>query len=336
MTEKKLALFGNCVTVKGFNRSLVVDFQSATVDFMPNDLYSILSEHQGKTRSEIKAAYTNQFDETIDEYLDFLKTNNYIFWTNEPECFPAMQKKWIYPGEISNVLIDIVPESPVLTKDRIIELEELGCIAAQIRSKEYISLLELERILTLFQNTRFQSIELILPYSEEYTEEVMTELCARNLRVTYIILHSSPKSGKIEGKLSSFFYMEEDMEGSNSCGPRSPAHLAFNKQLYMEAQFHNTYLNKKIHLNALGEIRNSPEALEVVGNCKQNTLKEICNNPEFKKNWHICKDEIRVCKDCEFRYFCVDSRIPQKDSSTGEYFHESKCNYDPYSNEWKA
>jgi radical SAM protein with 4Fe4S-binding SPASM domain len=44
------------------------------------------------------------------------------------------------------------------------------------------------------------------------------------------------------------------------------------------------------------------------GNIKYTTLTEALNKKGFKDNWHIHKDQIEVCKDCEFRYMCTDCR----------------------------
>jgi hypothetical protein len=47
----------------------------------------------------------------------------------------------------------------------------------------------------------------------------------------------------------------------------------------------------------------------------------------------VRKDDIEVCKDCEFRYICTDCRIFKNDSND-IYSKPKKCNYDPYTNTW--
>lgn len=51
--------------------------------------------------------------------------------------------------------------------------------------------------------------------------------------------------------------------------------------------------------------------------------------------WHINKDKIQKCKDCELRYICFDCReIPLRE--TGDLYSPSPyCKYDPYKGEWK-
>ncbi len=65
------------------------------------------------------------------------------------------------------------------------------------------------------------------------------------------------------------------------------------------------------------------------GNIKDTTLEEALEKPGFKDLWSIKKDDIQVCKDCEFRYMCSDCRVYVKDSSN--IFSKPKyCTYNPY------
>lgn len=58
-------------------------------------------------------------------------------------------------------------------------------------------------------------------------------------------------------------------------------------------------------------------------------------NGAFSDLWHINKDKIKVCKDCEYRYMCVDNRIPIKEAE-GEFFFSTECNYNPYIGKWRG
>jgi hypothetical protein len=56
--------------------------------------------------------------------------------------------------------------------------------------------------------------------------------------------------------------------------------------------------------------------------------KEALEKPGFKK------DQIEVCKDCEFRYICTGCRAYLEDP---EDIHSKplKCGYNPYTCEWE-
>jgi radical SAM protein with 4Fe4S-binding SPASM domain len=70
-----------------------------------------------------------------------------------------------------------------------------------------------------------------------------------------------------------------------------------------------------------------------VNRFKSTTLRKALNLTDFKKTWGINKDQISICKDCEFRYICTDCRvfIENKDDI---YSKPAKCGYDPYTTKW--
>lgn len=73
------------------------------------------------------------------------------------------------------------------------------------------------------------------------------------------------------------------------------------------------------------------------GNIKDTTLKEALSHPDFKKYWNITKDQIEVCKDCEFRHICTDCRAYTERTHFDKDIDLSKplkCGYNPYTNEW--
>ncbi|MFT6810576.1 MAG: SPASM domain peptide maturase of grasp-with-spasm system [Saprospiraceae bacterium] len=95
-----------------------------------------------------------------------------------------------------------------------------------------------------------------------------------------------------------------------------------------------------VKLAMYGEIKNCPSMSESYGNIKDTSLAEAIEKPGFKKYWNINKDQIAVCKDCEFRYICTDCRAYTDDpyDLSGEegtnHSKPLKCGYDPYTGEW--
>jgi SPASM domain peptide maturase of grasp-with-spasm system len=70
------------------------------------------------------------------------------------------------------------------------------------------------------------------------------------------------------------------------------------------------------------------------GNIRDTTLQEALEHPDFKKYWNVKKDEIAVCKDCEFRYICTDCRA-YIENPEDMYSKPLKCGYNPYTAEWE-
>ena len=58
---------------------------------------------------------------------------------------------------------------------------------------------------------------------------------------------------------------------------------------------------------------------------------EIVYSKEFRQCWSIKKDNIKVCKDCELRYNCIDCRAGHQVDNGSK---PVGCNYDPYKLIW--
>ncbi|MEM9823198.1 MAG: hypothetical protein AAF985_19110, partial [Bacteroidota bacterium] len=81
-------------------------------------------------------------------------------------------------------------------------------------------------------------------------------------------------------------------------------------------------------------IKNCPSLPNTYGHIANTTLAEALNQDEFKKVWNINKDQISVCKDCEFRHVCTDCRA-YLEKPNDPYSKPLKCGYDPYTNKWQ-
>ncbi|NJL77136.1 MAG: hypothetical protein HC892_21095, partial [Saprospiraceae bacterium] len=70
-----------------------------------------------------------------------------------------------------------------------------------------------------------------------------------------------------------------------------------------------------------------------IGHINKVSLREpLLDNP-FKRAWKIKKDDVKICKDCEFRYICSDCRVFTEDPEDINS-KPLKCGYNPYTLEW--
>lgn len=76
----------------------------------------------------------------------------------------------------------------------------------------------------------------------------------------------------------------------------------------------------------------------VVGNALTNKLQEIINSQKLKTIWESTKNNVSVCKDCEYRYACFDCRPLAEGINHGKGKYLSapypRCTYNPYAGEW--
>ncbi len=334
--DKPFMLFSCCIPVKGAERSVLCDLQRQTAHFIPEGLFEILTLHEGKTAAQLKAAYQHRFDEIIGEYFQFLEKGEFIFFTDTPERFPKMDLRWEEPRLITNAIIDI-GEVSLPWENMIGELEQMGCGHIHIRSFSDKQLGFFEALLPGFEGKRIESIVLTIKFQPVFEERALLAFCRRFPRLSTLEVHSVPAGHplfSLPARESLLFITEEKISSGLHCGFISPAYFTINVKTFTEALRYNSCLNRKISIDSGGEIRNCPSMPQSHGNIRETRLSDALEKPEFRKYWNITKDQIRVCRDCEFRYICTDCRAFLEEPADS-FSKPLKCGYNPYTCEWE-
>ena len=330
-------MFTNCIPVKGNRRSIICDLQRGTFHLIPNILYEILVENTILSVEVLVKKYGIKYAVTIKEYLDFLIGNEYIFecLREEVSFFPNLNLDWQHFAQITNSIIELDSISPVEFKKIISELEELGCKNIEIR----FFALSQKKILDYFEvfdDSIVSNVTLVVKYHKKLCskKEIIAIMNSTFGRLKTVIHHSNYINSNSIVNNTRYYRTKEKIESSDFCGVINWKFFSLNIPTFTESQKHNTCLNRKISIDVNGEIKNCPSMTKSYGNIRDTTLKEAIEKPGFKDMWFIHKDQIDVCKDCEFRYICTDCRIFIKD--TDDIFSKpSKCNYNPYISQWE-
>ena len=338
ISKKVFKIVQNCVPVCGAHQSLICDLHRKTYHIIPNDLYVILNEHEDKTIQEVKDVYNNKYDAIIDEYFEFLLKKEYIFFTNTPNWFPKMNMQFYEPFEISNAIIDRGEHSKYDIYDVLDQLESLKCKYIEIRFFNAVVFREIEKILVYLSTKEHivNSVGFLLPFSEAFRQK-QHELPARFPRLSYMIFHDAKQNkfmSPVNNDSGYIIYTKHKMTDEKCCGVINKSYFVSNIPSFTESLKHNSCLNRKISIDSHGNIRNCPSMPQSFGNIKDTTLEEALSHKDFKKYWNMTKDQIEVCKDCEFRYICTDCRA-YLDNPEDKYSKPLKCGYDPYTNTWE-
>ncbi|MFM2393433.1 MAG: hypothetical protein RLZZ546_1415 [Bacteroidota bacterium] len=241
------------------------------------------------------------------------------------------------PYSISNCVVDL-KFSIIYFREIAKELINLGCKSVIIKIYEYGDeyLSQLIELIELFCH-----VEIII--SEHMNIELfVNRIFKLNLYSKIYVYNSSEHSSfykkfSLDTRINFYFNREFDIR---NCGFINNSILINNSSFYSESLHHNSCLNRKISIDAEGNIKNCPSMKESYGNIRDTTLAEAIEKPGFKKYWDINKDKIAVCKDCEFRYICTDCRAyveDPEDASGPDGTNVSKplkCGYNPYTGEW--
>ncbi len=326
-------LFSDCIPVKGFRRSILYDLGQNNYRFIPNALYEILNFHQGKSLESIKKQFEGNED-IIDEYFNFLQENNYIFWCNAGQIknFPALNMRWDYPAIISNSIIQINSEIKIHISSILHELAKLGCKDIFLYFKNSFNIEYMSLILELIKEYPYKSVDILLPYDCNFNPIIFENICKKNVVIHQFIIYNSPYSKQISTSNKTMGIIRFLSKQSISFNTISESNFYVDISTFIEAQKFNLFFNRKTIISSLGYITNSINDNGIKWDLDRHSLVEIINQKTFQEKWFICKDLINVCKECEYRYMCIDSRDPIKINSRWIYAEE--CGYNPYIAKW--
>jgi SPASM domain peptide maturase of grasp-with-spasm system len=329
-------LFSCCILVEGATRCGVFDVQRSQFILINRVQFELLSELNQYSVNDIKKNNDESSFLNILEFISDLENNEYGFYTNSPEFFPALNLCFDFPSVITNAIIDLIKiDNEEQIKKYIQGLEKLGCYAIQFRLFFSAKMEEVEFLLRIASQSQVKTIEVILKFTSEVKEvESIQKIIDHNLKVSSFIIYSSPFRKIINFRLFPIFYTTESIVSNKSCGIISQDNFCLNTKSFSEAFTFNSCLNRKIAIDIEGNIKNCPSMKESFGNIRDTTLQEALEKPGFKKYWNITKDQIQTCKDCEFRYICTDCRA-YLEAPEDIYSKPLKCGYNPYTCEWE-
>lgn len=327
----------NCKIFRGSNRSIILDIQRQDYTLIPNSMFDIIELlNKRKSINDIKIIYGLENEQIIDEYIEFLNSKEFGLYVDSEEFdfFPEMNNTFEIPSKLSNIIVELSEYNISHLKEIITSLENLMCRNIQFIAYEELEINQIKNILTLTKNSDFMSIELIVHYSEEIIKFIK-DIDKYNFRVTELLIHNSKNRNKTID-LASFpiTFLDYKINNFSHCGKIGNDYFSVNKEKVLESLNHNSCLHKKVSIDKDGNIKNCPALSNSFGNIHDTTLEQALNHKDFKKYWNITKDQIEVCKDCEFRHICTDCRAYLEDPKN-QYSKPLKCGYSPYTNKWE-
>lgn len=339
LDEKTLTfvLFSNCIPVRGAMRSVILDLQRESMFYITNDLYDILQELKSGTYHQLIDQYEIEDVPVIEKYLNFLDENDLGFWTEEANRFPELNLDYHSPSIITNSIIDVNRNSRHNWRSLFSQLEELGCRDIQLRFYDFIPLSEISGILSLLEVSTIKSVELVVKYDNTFTKSSIRNFTNGFFRIKTLTVHSSPwdeiylmNKGEVRSGMGNIIFVKQNIDSSQHCGQISPLYFSFTAiSTITEAYNHNSCLNRKLSIDHNGDIKNCPTLPSTYGNANNDTLSAAIT-PEFMKYWNLSKDQINICKVCEYRYVCTDCRAFLENDKEKPL----KCTYDPYTLKW--
>lgn len=334
-------LFSNIMITKGASRILISDLQRHFSGLYPLEFYHIIEELKSKSIENILENYDTESQKFIHEYIDLLLEKEYGFITEGDwdSHFPPLSYKYHEPNDISNIFIEISSTS-VLNKIKQ-SVENLGVKHLVIYCDKKLSVKEFQDIDSQFKGSVLNGIEIFSPFHNDVNETFINSLNQTLNRVYSLVFYSCSKIPFKSGDIFRFGlqFSKENLK-IYSCGKVDLKYFNTNISKVSEAINYNSCLHKKIGIDINGNIKNCPLMADDFGNINNTSLENALTNPRFRKYWNVTKDNIEICKDCEFRYICTDCRAyTERSHINSEGLDTSrplKCGYDPYTGKWET
>lgn len=316
MKDQTLVVASNIIFVKGYKKNLIIDLQHDCwyhVDFLL------------ETDEQILNIKTEDLTYMVEEGIVFeipteIKSN-----------FIPINREYFSPNIIENAIIDRDDSSVYSILKAIKLLNSIQNKHLQIRWFSSFKIEEFESVLKATKTSSCESIDVILPFDENF--KVIVNLKSNYPKLSKIIFHSTPENKQITNHDSpEIFFTTEEILSSNNCGQISPYFFSRNRGHVLKSMNFNSCLHKKLGIDISGNIKNCPSMADSNGNVSD--FIDLLNINFNTKIGNIKKDSIKVCQDCEFRYICTDCRVFIDDPSD-DYSRPSKCEYNPYISKWK-
>lgn len=326
-------LFASCILVKGHKRSCIYDLQREDFEYIPNALHEILEEHKDISFTKLLNSFEfNEDKETLFDYFNFLYNKEFIFFSNlKSSSFPKYQIEFSKPYNVSTMIVDIdsfeMNFINILLNN--IFKVKVECLVLRFINTTYDTIIA---VLKEFNNMPTRIIQVLIDKKTTIEKHLVESVFKINDRVSLIVSASEEEySDQFAGGI--FFSTKKDIINvKNEITDISD--FTPNLDLYMESRLYNAFYNRRVYIDLNGCILRYEGDEMIFGNISDMDLSEILLIPDFRNYWHVKKDDIQVCRDCEYKYMCVDNRLPVKTNDLFWEF-EKECNYNPYNSKWK-
>lgn len=316
-------LYQDCFLVKGKTRSLLYDLTKNCVYNVPLDYIMLLEDLYNGILVEDKLLE--------NEFILNLLENDIIFKTSIPNNFPPINTNYTDSHIVESLIINwnnVI--SGKISRDILIKLHDFICKS----NIEYLFVIVdnqldvLYKLLDILKDSPVRCIEVCISSILEYEAKTIISKFNRIKRV-YVANCNFDIIEQIYSD-SYIIYTSESINFDGVSPVITKNNLLPNRLNFIESQSSNLFYNKKLFFN-------ENFILSLFPNSKDNFFFNDISNEEIISRiklgyelWKVRKDNITICKDCEYRYMCNDPRHEYKVDPSGLFIFNYPCSFDPY------
>lgn len=325
-----VSIFECCRIIEGYNKSIIYDYQRGKIYDVPKSISHVLKLLSKHSYSELKKIIRNDDEiKIINEYIEFLLKEEICFYIHKKETnfFPKLDVKWQTPNHI-NIL-------------NLVILNDKNSIKSGKTLCDLINKLKSRVVLIEF---KFEHLNNILPLINYLTNSVTQSFQLKIFNSTIKITPSEVETivSNLGPKVEKIYFMQNYIEDEISLDGRKiyfvlnnpllkttlyTPKLQYSFENYLESSKNNLFYNSRL------TIVDDSKNINLLINTNDEQINKFISKRLLDEFWHVSKNKVLVCKDCEFNRFCIDQRKPKK-TKNGAFIYDSECSYNPYIAKW--
>ena len=336
----------SCKLVKGAKRSVIIDYGRGEVQVIPNEYYDLVQDINRKKVTNSLEAVDEDSKGSFLQFIEYMLINEYGFLTENIALFPeistAFDDDQIFIKDAIIELDEAVFEEEDFTS-LLFQINEMRCNEVQLRVASDTNITFVQKVLQIVKQTNILFVEMYLANAGTITKDEWHAIFKDNSMLSHVHIYSAPENKSLEFRLQTANFYPIEIGKINyrtinfkegCCGVISFDALDFSDMnTHLLHQRHNGCLFKKLTIDKMGNIKNCPKMTKTYGNFKEKRIQDVIQQKSYQKLWNDKKDDIAICKDCEFRYNCSDCRAFTQNTDD-DHSKPLKCGYNPYTNEW--
>lgn len=328
--------WANCILVKGYQRGIVFDIFRRQQVVVSRLFCEMINEYGQRSIGDIKEDTAIEERRGYLKMLDYFVKNDFGIYTDNLTELPPLSMKYDSPYLATTVILKTNSNS---CREDFLEIVKSIAqnltLSLQINDEGFMDIATMQSIGELTMQSTIECIHIYTHFSKQYRPSDFAFM-TKNLRFRQIVFAQAPVSKQLKSLNESQgdVYFKEEPVDFNDCGNVGKPYFILNQSFFIEGHSCNTCLNRKISIDKDGNIGNCPLMPHSFGNIKNTSIRDVASRPDFQRLWNITKDQVEVCKDCEYRYLCTDCRHFIKDKNN-IYSQPAKCEYNPYIAKWR-
>ncbi len=320
MNNKYFLLYQDCQIIKGAKNILLCDLHTKNVINI-SKMFSYFNEDNSILCND-----------DSKEIIDYLLAEKFGYISDKKN----KEKKelgWESSKPINEVIIEHRKKEG-FSIDLVYEkINIIGAEFIQIRFIDF-SFTKLRKILSFLSTSNIRTIEILVPYMSEDKNSSLINFIEKNSRIQILYFYNSPFNKSINKPFYfNIIYYEKNLTDETLCGIISTDYFLIDIKNFSKSKIVNNCLKDKLFISSDGTIKNCPSLNYKIGHINDILIKDLNRKIEEDPVRNITKDSIEVCRDCEYRYMCIDCRA-YIENPDNQFSKPLKCGYDPYIGIW--